>query len=351
MSASTLRQIVEKQHPELFWDPSKPRPGREYMPEWRRHLSLQHYFDPKLSGRFKTSALFGNRDSRLPCLVEGILPGKGIVGLIGDQQSFKTFLATDLALHVSFGRPWFGRKVSKGAVVYISAEAPEANQDIRNAWSKAHPEFVDSGQFMPIDSSPELGTKNGDAADLIAFIRQEIGVPRLIIIDTVSKVLHGESEDKEGMLALMANAEKISEAFDCVVLFPHHTKRGEMRARGASQFENNAQGRLTLRRRVRDMSAILTVARLKGFAEGERILLRMSEPIDLDRREHGKPATSLVIESAEKAPEPKEPKAEINPETGEIRSTKQKAMSPAEKQRAYRERKANATANELLQPA
>ena len=311
-------------------------------------MSLQHYFDPKLSGRFKTSALFGNRESRLPCLVEGVLPAKGIVGLIGDQQSFKTFLATDLALHVSFGRSWFGRKVSKGAVVYISAEAPEANQDIRNAWSKVHPEFVDSGQFMPIDSSPELGTKDGDAADLIAFIRQEIGVPRLIVIDTVSKVLHGENEDKEGMLALMANAEKISEAFDCVVMFPHHSKRGEMRARGASQFENNAQGRLTLRRRVRDMSAILTVARLKGFPEGERILLRMSEPIALDRMEHEKAATSLVIESAEKAPEPK---AEIDPETGEILPTK-RAMTPAEKQRAYRERKAaNAPANELLQPS
>jgi hypothetical protein len=176
--SKSARAIVEKfavtmGRPDVFWDPSKPRPGREQMPEWRRNLSLQHYYDPKLSARFKTSALFGNRESRLPCLVEGILPAKGIVGLIGDQQSFKTFLATDLALHIAFGRPWFGRRVSKGAVVYISAEAPEVNQDIRNAWSKAHPEFVDQGQFMPIDSSPELGTKDGDAADLIAFIRQE----------------------------------------------------------------------------------------------------------------------------------------------------------------------------------
>jgi hypothetical protein len=92
----------------------------------------------------------------------------------------------------------------------------------------------------------------------------------------------------------------------------------------------------------------LTVARLKGFPEGERILLRMSEPIALDRMEHEKAATSLVIESAEKAPEPK---AEIDPETGEILPTK-RAMTPAEKQRAYRERKAaNAPANELLQPS
>jgi hypothetical protein len=119
----------------------------------------------------------------------------------------------------------------------------------------------------------------------------------------------------------MANAERISDTFDCVVMFPHHAKRGEMRARGASQFENNAQGRLTLRRRGAEMSAILTVARLKGFPEGERILLRMGEPIALDRAEHGKSATSLVIESAEKALEPK-PKAEIDPETGEVKSTR-----------------------------
>lgn len=310
-------------------------------PEWRRHLlTLSHQPDSRLAGKFKTSALFGYRGTRPPCLIEGILPANGIVGLIGDQQTFKTFLATDLALHVSFGRPWFGHAVNQGPAVYISAEAPWVNQDIRDAWNKVHPELKDVGQFMPIDNAPELGRRNGDTGDLIAFIRNEIGRPRIVVIDTASKVLHGENEDKEGLIALMTNCERIVDAFGCVVLIPHHARRGELRSRGASQFENDAQGRLTLRRRGRDMSAILTVARLKGYQEGERILMRMSDPIEIDRTEYGKPVTSLVIESTEKAPEQK-----LIDGTSEVAKA---AKTDEERRAAAAERKRRSRANARL---
>jgi len=292
-----------------------------WLPPWKdRKLPLRRPFDQRLVGRFKTSALFGQLPAREPSLIEGILPAKGAVGLVADRQSFKTFLANDLALHVSFGRPWFGRQVNIGTVVYVSAEAPEMNQDIRNAWHKTHPDLPDIGYFLPINSAPLLGTKEGDAADLIAFIRQELGVPRLVVVDTVSKVLHSENENGEGMIALMSNAEKIAEAFDCVVLLIHHKLRGSNRGRGAAQFGDNSIGELVLDRRGLAMSAILTVNRLKGQPEGERLQLTMSEPIFVDRYEYDKPMTSLVIQELGPAPERKEraPRAKVDPDTGEV---------------------------------
>jgi RecA-family ATPase len=218
-------------------------------------------------------------------------------------------------------------------------------RDRRLAWRHAHPGVGDLGYFLSIDDAPMLGSKQGDAADLIEFIRFKQGMPRLVIIDTLSKVLHGENENQEGMIAVMANADKIANAFDCVVMLVHHAKRGEDRGRGADQFGANSQGELTLKRRGRDMATILRVARLKGFSEGERILLRMSEPITLRRQEYGRPVTSLTIESAERAPERVEQdQCEVDPATGEVRpSTKAKgekkpAMTATERKRRQRER-------------
>lgn len=270
--------------------------------------------------------------------------------MVAARQTFKSFVALDMALHVSYGMEWFGQRVSQGAVVYVSAEDDLGMRDRRNAWRHAHPGVGDLGYFLSIDEAPRLGTKDGDATDLIAFIRMKIGLPRLIVIDTLSKALHGENEDKEGMIAMLANAGKIADAFDCVVMLVHHAKRGEERGRGASQFGDNSQGELTLKRRGKEMATILTVERLKGFPEGERILLRMSEPIALKRREHGKPVTSLVIESAGPAPEPRErkPKAEVDPETGEVRSPRDAKVAPmtaAERMRRMRERKKTAASS------
>jgi hypothetical protein len=258
----------------------------------------------------RESALVSTNAPRLPALIEGILPAKGVVGLIAARQSFKSFLALDLAFHVAFGADWFGRKVDSGPVVYIAAEDAEGMKDRRNAWFKAHDRFQPwkiEGRFRPLDLTPRLGTTDGDADRLIASLKH-FEMPRLIAIDTVSKVLHGKDENQEGMIALMANAEKIASAFDCVVMLIHHAKRsakGEgagIRGRGASQFGDNSQGELTLERRSKAMEAVLTVARNKGCQEGERILLRLSEPVEI-RHEHGKPVSSLVIDSAGPAPE------------------------------------------------
>jgi hypothetical protein len=270
-----------------------------WLPDWKdRRLPLRP-IDKALANRFKPLALFPDGDrERQECLVEGILPAKGIVGLVADRQSFKSFVALDLAFHISYGMEWFGRKVVQGSVVYVSAEDADGMNDRRLAWRHAHPGKGDLGYFLPLGGRPALGTKDGDAADLIQAIRQLAGLPVLIVIDTLSKVLHAEDENGAGMIALMANAEQMVDAFDCVVVLIHHARRGTGRGRGAAQFGDNSQGELALRRSAKAMEAVLTVNRLKGFPEGERILLKMSEPIALQRMEHGKPITSLVIESA-----------------------------------------------------
>jgi RecA-family ATPase len=51
-------------------------------------------------------------------LVDRLIPYRGLITLVGDPGSGKSFLALSLAAHVAAGRPWFGRSASAGSVIY-----------------------------------------------------------------------------------------------------------------------------------------------------------------------------------------------------------------------------------------
>ena len=42
--------------------------------------------------------------------------------LVGATASGKSALAGDLAAHIAAGKPWLGRAVTQGAVLYVAAE-------------------------------------------------------------------------------------------------------------------------------------------------------------------------------------------------------------------------------------
>jgi RecA-family ATPase len=55
--------------------------------------------------------------------IEGILDEGGLSVNYGDSGSGKTFVTTDLGFHVGAGIDWNGKKVRRGLVVYVAAEA------------------------------------------------------------------------------------------------------------------------------------------------------------------------------------------------------------------------------------
>lgn len=70
-------------------------------------------------------------------LVDGLVP-KGVIGqLFGATDSMKTFMMLDLALSVSTGEPWLGRKVEQGPAVYVVAEALAGYRRRVRAWLEA----------------------------------------------------------------------------------------------------------------------------------------------------------------------------------------------------------------------
>ena len=72
-----------------------------------------------------------------PWIIPGILPS-GVSVLYGPTESFKSFLALDMAMSVAYGRPWQGRfPIRQGRhVLYISAEGDIEKRMI--AWQLHH---------------------------------------------------------------------------------------------------------------------------------------------------------------------------------------------------------------------
>ena len=55
-------------------------------------------------------------------LVQDLFPKNSVGLIVGESQAGKSFLAIDLAVAVATGRPFFGKSVVKGGVLYIPAE-------------------------------------------------------------------------------------------------------------------------------------------------------------------------------------------------------------------------------------
>src|SRR3990170_1404334 len=71
--------------------------------------------------------LYSAADALLPpppleWCVDGLLPLSSVSMLVGDPGAKKTFLAIDLAVCVAIGKPWLGRQVRQGPVLFIDEQ-------------------------------------------------------------------------------------------------------------------------------------------------------------------------------------------------------------------------------------
>ena len=119
-------------------------------------------------------------------LVEGLLPSQGVVPIIGSQESFKSFLAIDIAFAVATGRPWHGRAVIQGDVVYITAEDRKGHQRRRGLSPRRTVALaIIRYPFRVIEARPFLGARReGDANAIIRAVEDEGYRPRLVRTDT-----------------------------------------------------------------------------------------------------------------------------------------------------------------------
>lgn len=159
---------------------------------------------------------------------------------LGPTQSYKSFLALDVALAIAAGKETFGSMPSsRGPVFYAAAEGKmNIKRARRRAWRIGREiEGKIDGFFVMSAPMIALADEVQEFGDQITA-RCKGQKPILIVLDTTSKVMAGLNEnDARDAGQFIRFCDSLVEAFGCSVLAIHHTGKDDARgARGSSAF-------------------------------------------------------------------------------------------------------------------
>jgi hypothetical protein len=234
--------------------------------------------------------------------IDGTLYDGQVSVLYGAPGTGKTFFVLDLALHVALGRPWRGRKVEQGGVLYIALEGGGGIRKRHKAWCKRYDVNPDSVPIAFAEGFLNLRKDQATRDAIAAFVdeaRARWGAPvRWIIVDTLSRALAGGNESSsEDMSALIDGADRLRAAARAHITFIHHPGKDETRgSRGWSGLLGAVDTEIEITRKGGIGVAAMT--KQKEGADGLTWAFNL-ETVDLgyaDRR--GKPVTSCVAVAA-----------------------------------------------------
>jgi hypothetical protein len=173
-------------------------------------------------------------------LVEGMLIEGGMTVVYGDSNTGKSFLVLDMVAHISLGRPWFGKRVKKRAVVYLAAESPRSIMDRARALEEQLGTKLDD--LFIVNCPIDLHDPNGDTAavvDTIEAIERDFNVSiGCVVADTLARVMGGGDENKAiDMGTVVKHIDLIRAATQAQFVVVHHTGKDAVKgARGSSSL-------------------------------------------------------------------------------------------------------------------
>lgn len=225
-------------------------------------------------------------------LVRGVLPDIGVVVLSSPPGTGKSFCAYDLAGAVIRGRPWFGRRTKRGAVIYCAAEgAPTLRVKAYMLANRLRTEDMD-GLNLLLDAPPIL---DEDLVRELLDVWQPLAPVKLVVVDTLSRAIAGEDENSnEAMSAVIAGADRLAKALHCCVMLVHHPPKHGTGPRGGSALLGGVETSLTIDR-LADTRTLRVEKQREGqddFAVGCFTL----RTVDVDEDEDGESITSCVLE-------------------------------------------------------
>lgn len=213
----------------------------------------------------------------------------------------KSFVALDQALHVAYARPsWhFGARVNvSGPVLYILQEGVRSFAKRIDAWKAHHKINDDPGQLRLIRQRLNF-MESGDVALLVEAIKAEDRPFKMIVLDTLSRVIPGADENAQDEMSLFVEAsERVREVTGATLLGVHHANKSGESERGSTVLRGAADFVFRLDKGAGESRIKMTCTKLKDEEDG------WHRDFDLARVETFSPfgaSASLVVTEA--APE------------------------------------------------
>ncbi len=235
-------------------------------------------------------------------LVKGLLDASAFSVGYGDAGCGKTFIALDIALHVALGRPWFGRKVRQGLVVYIAAEAGLSIADRLTAFAFHHDIEAAGVPFYVVPDAPDLANDDGDVAALVDLLRELPDPPVLIIVDTLARCMGGRSEDHaEDMGAFISACDQLRTETGAHVLVVHHTGKDKSRgARGSIALRAAADTEFFIERDEATGIVTTTITKQRDMVAGDTFAFKL-EVVEIGQDEEEEVVSSCAVVPTEGA--------------------------------------------------
>jgi len=234
-------------------------------------------------------------------LIEGLMETETFGLLFGDPGCGKSFAALDIACCIATGKPFHGREVKSGSVIYICGEGKNGIKRRLIAWEKHNavslngkPVFVSrvAAQFLSPESIEDLEAAIDAAA-------AEAGEVALIIIDTLNRNMGaGDESSTKDMTAFVSAVDRVKDRYQASALVVHHTGHGNKeRARGSMSL----LGALDAEYRVEKASeTVITVTntKMKDAAPPPPIAFDLVQ-VEVGRDRMGEAVTSAVLSETE----------------------------------------------------
>jgi hypothetical protein len=216
-------------------------------------------------------------------LIEGLLTLNSESWLIARPGSFKTFVALDIAAHVAAGKPWMGRAVTQGPVLYLVAEGVGGMGQRVQAWEQRNGEMTDV-YFLPM---PVQVAREDHWAALVEACRRLR--PVLTVLDTQARITVGLNENDNSEMGQLVDAiGQLRRATGGCVLVVHHLGRNGQDARGASAIDAAQDSELRLTRTA-DQRVVLETDKQRHLPDDVRVELELFDCVLDDG------GTSLVV--------------------------------------------------------
>jgi hypothetical protein len=222
----------------------------EVRPRARAYLLLHgrppaDTYDPETDRRDRAPKYLTRTDlEELPepeWIIPGVLTRYAYAVLRGRDHSYKTFIALSWAASIATGRPWIGKPVKQGRVLYVAGEGANGLSTRLSAWEYAwhDRQRIDEHAFTTRDQAVNLFAAGADLDELVDKIERE-GYA-LVVIDTLNKCSGGADVNGPQANAILHSIERIKRATaDGSVLVLAHTGKSDEDVRGWSALEDDA---------------------------------------------------------------------------------------------------------------
>jgi hypothetical protein len=227
----------------------------------------------------------------------------GMIGLItGVPNAGKSPLALDLAAHIAIGKPWQGRKVKQGLVVYIATEGWTAFDNRLEAIRREHfhdypdPPFVQAPLHLNLRTPPK-GFITSLIEETLSYSKHYQLPPALIVVDTLSPTLGGGTDrDDDVARAVIDNARQLCEGTGAALAFVHHpTKAADSDYRGSSVWIDDTDFLIKVDMDNRRDVRTVTTPRVKETAAIEPLSFRIRN-VALGNDDEGDPIGTVVVD-------------------------------------------------------